>query len=372
MEPKSSASQNFTPFSEIGPGRTALLTLEDSTQFSGVSFGSEKSISGEVVFNTGMVGYYESLSDPSYKGQILVLTYPLIGNYGVPGMESENGILKHFESDEIHVSALVVCNYTHLRDHWNAEKTLSNWLKEHNIPALSGIDTRALTKRLREKGTMLGKITFDQDTELYDPNKENLIKTVSVKEPVEYNTGGSPKIILIDCGVKYNILRNLIQRDCHIIRVPHNHNFFHMAFDGVVVSNGPGDPKMCSETIALVKRCLEKSVPTFGICLGNQILALAAGANTYKLKYGHRSQNQPCLQVGSKRCFITSQNHGFAVETKTLPQGWEPWFVNINDNTNEGIRHTSKPFMAVQFHPEHSPGPVDTEYLFDTFLGRIK
>lgn len=319
-----------------------------------------------------MVGYYESLSDPSYKGQILVFTYPLIGNYGVPSRESENNLLKYFESDQIHAAALIVSDYSDSRAHWNADRTLSNWLKESDVPALSGIDTRALTQRLREKGTMLGKLTFQEETEFDDPNKRNLIHEVSIQQPTSYNEGGNKRIIVIDCGVKYNILRSLIQRDCHVVRVPSTYDFFHLTFDGVIVSNGPGDPKMCQETIALVKRCLEKDIPTFGICLGNQILALAAGANTYKLKYGHRSQNQPCLELGTQRCYITSQNHGFAVETKTLPRDWKPWFVNINDDTNEGIRHTSKSFMAVQFHPEHSPGPVDTEFLFDTFLMALR
>lgn len=365
-------TQNFHPGSNFSPIKTALLTLEDGTQYSGISFGAEKSVSGEVVFNTGMVGYYESLSDPSYKGQILVFTYPLIGNYGVPSRKSEHNLLEYFESDHIHPSALIVSDYSNSRDHWNAEKTLSTWLKENDVPAFSGIDTRALTKRLREKGTMIGKITFEHDTEFYDPNKENLIRAVSTLNPIEYNTKGGKRVILIDCGVKYNIIRSLIKRGCHIIRVPCDYDFFNFSFDGVVISNGPGDPKMCKETIALVKKCLEKDIPTFGICLGNQIMALAAGANTYKLKYGHRSQNQPCLELGTKRCYITSQNHGFAVETKTLPQNWEPWFMNINDDTNEGIKHTSKPFLAVQFHPEHSPGPVDTEFLFDTFLRTLR
>jgi carbamoyl-phosphate synthase small subunit len=356
------------PFLDFDQIKTATLTLEDGIHFNGFSFGAEKSISGEVVFNTGMVGYYESLSDPSYKGQILVFTYPLIGNYGVPSRESENNILINFESDRIHPSALIVSDYSNSRDHWNAAMTLSQWLKENDVPALFGIDTRALTKRLREKGTMLGKITFRQNLEFYDPNIKNLIREVSIEQPVFYNEGGNKRVVVIDCGVKNNILRSLIKRGCHVLRVPCAYDFFHLAFDGVVVSNGPGDPKMCGETIALVKNCLEKDIPTFGICLGNQIMALAAGANTFKLKYGHRSQNQPCLELGTQRCYITSQNHGFAVETKTLPSDWEPWFVNVNDETNEGIKHTSKPFMAVQFHPEHSPGPVDTEFLFDTFL----
>lgn len=351
---------------------SATLELEDSSQFAGVSFGAEKSISGEVVFNTGMVGYYESLSDPSYKGQILVFTYPLIGNYGVPLPKSEHDLIDYFESDHIHASALVVSDYSDSSDHWNADKTLATWLKENDVPALSGIDTRALTRRLREKGTMLGKITFRQELAFDDPNKKNLIREISIKQPVTYNEAGKKRIVVIDCGVKNNILRTLIKKDCRVTRVPCAYDFFHLSFDGVVVSNGPGDPKMCEETIVLVKKCFEKNIPTFGICLGNQILALAAGANTYKLKYGHRSQNQPCLELGTQRCYITSQNHGFAVETNSLPQDWEPWFININDNTNEGIKHKSKPFMAVQFHPEHSPGPVDTEFLFDTFLGTLK
>jgi carbamoyl-phosphate synthase small subunit len=352
--------------------KDASLLLEDGTIYRGISFGTEKSTSGEIVFNTGMVGYYESLTDPSYKGQILVLTYPLIGNYGVPGEDEEFHLSKNFESDRIHASALVVADYSYSHNHWNAVRSLSDWLKQQGIPAIHRIDTRALTKILREKGTMLGKIIFKDDIEFYDPNRENLIEKVTVKEPQIYNEKGKWKILVIDCGVKFNILRSLIKRDCCVIRVPCNYDFFDRTFDGVVVSNGPGDPKMCQETIALIRRCYEKAIPTFGICLGNQLMALAAGANTYKLKYGHRSQNQPCLQEGTKRCFITSQNHGFAVETASLPEDWEPWFKNVNDNTNEGIRHKRLPFMSVQFHPEHCPGPVDTVFLFDEFLELIR
>ncbi|UCE41550.1 MAG: glutamine-hydrolyzing carbamoyl-phosphate synthase small subunit [Candidatus Aminicenantes bacterium] len=352
--------------------KEASLKLEDGTKYPGTSFGAEKSISGEVVFNTGMVGYYESLTDPSYKGQILVLTYPLIGNYGVPGEDNESQLSINFESDKIHASALVVTDYSYSHNHWNAARSLSDWLEQQKIPALHGIDTRALTKRLREEGTMLGKLVFEEDVEFYDPNRENLIAKVTVKEPVFYNEKGKWKVVIIDCGVKYNIIRSLIQRDCCVIRIPCNYDFFDITFDGVVISNGPGDPKMCPDTIALIRKCFEKTIPTFGICLGNQLMALAAGANTYKLKYGHRSQNQPCLQVGTKRCFITSQNHGYAVETKSLPKDWEPWFTNVNDNTNEGIKHKHLPFRSVQFHPEHSPGPVDTAFLFDEFLELIR
>jgi len=355
-------------FPKIESFKKYELILEDGSIFCGYSFGADKSISGEVVFNTGMVGYYESLTDPSYRGQILTFTYPLIGNYGVPGDEAADQLAKHFESDQIHVSALIVSDYSFYYSHWNAKKSLSQWLKEQNIPALFGIDTRALTKCLREKGTMLGKIVFEEDVDFYDPSKTNLAKEVSIDSPVSYNTKGRKKVILVDCGVKYNIIRSLIRRDCCVTRVPCDYDFFQHEFDAVILSNGPGDPKMCQETIAHVKKCIKLNIPTLGICLGNQILALAAGANTYKLKYGHRSQNQPSLEVGTKRCYITSQNHGYAVETETLPGNWTPWFQNVNDGTNEGIRHKTKPCMSVQFHPEHTPGPVDTEFLFDDFL----
>lgn len=345
------------------------LCLEDGTCFQGFSFGREKSVFGEVVFNTGLVGYNESLTDPSYKGQILVFTYPLIGNYGVPQEKKEYNLSTSFESDRIHVSGAVVSTYSSSSDHWNSVKSLSQWLREQDIPSLQGIDTRALTQRLRTKGAMLGKIVFEKEPDFYDPNKDNLVEKVSISQPGAYNPQGKIKVIVVDCGAKNNIIRSLVKRNCCVIRVPWDYDFFHYSFDGVLVSNGPGDPKMCPQTVSLIRKCLEKEIPTFGVCLGHQILALAAGANTYKLKYGHRSQNQPCLQVGTKRCFITSQNHGYAVETDSLPSGWIPWFVNINDNTNEGIKHESKPFLSVQFHPEHSPGPVDTEFLFDTFLG---
>lgn len=347
------------------------MVLEDGTSYPGFSFGGERSVSGEVVFNTGMVGYYESLTDPSYKGQILAFTYPLIGNYGVPGNAREEGLFKHFESDKIHVSALIVSDYSFYHNHWNAEKSLSEWLTEFDVPALYGIDTRALTKRLREKGTMLGKIVFDGDLPFYDPGQDDLVNQVSIAEPVAYNPKGSPGIVVIDCGVKFNIIRSLVKRGCRVLRVPYDFDFFSSAFDAVFISNGPGDPKMCGQTIAHVKKCLADDVPVMGICLGNQILALAAGADTYKLKYGHRSQNQPCLEAGGERCYITSQNHGYAVLTESLPEGWRPWFTNVNDGTNEGIRHVSRPFMSVQFHPEHTPGPVDTDFLFDGFLKAV-
>lgn len=347
--------------------KKSSLYLEDGTCYPGYSFGAEKSVFGEVVFNTGLVGYNETLTDPSYKGQILVFTYPLIGNYGVPGERKEHNLSYFFESDKIHVSGVIVSRCSS-SNHWNSVKSLSQWLQEHHIPALQGIDTRALTKRLRSKGTMLGKIVWEKEPDFYDPNKDNLVKKVSISHPRVYNSQGKIKVIVVDCGVKNNIIRSLVRRNCCVIRVPWDYNFFDYSFDGVLISNGPGDPKRCPQTVSLIRKCLDKEIPTFGVCLGHQILALAAGANTYKLKYGHRSQNQPCLQVGTRRCFITSQNHGYAVETGSLPSDWIPWFVNINDNTNEGIKHKCKPFLSLQFHPEHSPGPVDTEFLFDAFL----
>jgi len=350
------------------------LVLENGDYFEGFSFGAEKSVSGEVVFSTGMVGYPESLTDPSYKGQILVLTYPLIGNYGVPGKEAEHGLLKNFESSKIQATALIVSDYSFEYSHWNAKKSLADWLKEENTPAIYGLDTRKLTKTLREKGAMLGKIVFDnKDIEFFDPNVMDIVKEVSIKEPVVYNEKqNQKKVVVIDCGVKNNIIRNLIARDLTVVRVPYDYDFLTQSFDGLVISNGPGDPKMCKKTIYNVGRALKHNIPTFGICLGNQILALAAGGDTYKLKYGHRSQNQPCTLVGTKRCYITTQNHGFAVNMKTLDSDWQEYFVNANDGTNEGIKHKTKPFMSVQFHPEGHSGPEDTNFLFDEFVKMLK
>lgn len=349
----------------------ARLELEDGSVFPGFSFGANRSVAGEVVFNTSMVGYPESLTDPSYKGQILVLTYPLIGNYGVPGDERENGLSKWFESDRIQIDGLIVSEYSFEYSHWNAKRSLAQWLQEQDVPALYGIDTRMLTKRLRDEGTLLGRIIFFTDNvDFYDPNKENLVAKVSTPEPLEYGNG-KKKVILIDCGAKDNIIRSLVERDLTVRRVPWNYDFTNEDFDGIMISNGPGDPKMCQETIEIVRKAFDCHVPIFGICMGNQILSLAAGADTYKLKFGHRSQNQPCVEVGTKRCYLTSQNHGYAVDGRTLPEGWEPWFVNANDGTNEGIRHQSKPFQSVQFHPEAAPGPVDTSILFDDFKRMI-
>lgn len=348
----------------------ACLRLEDGSVFTGRSFGHPASISGEVVFNTGMVGYLEALTDPSYKGQVLALTYPLVGNYGVPDDKSQ-GLDGTFESSQIQIAGLAVSQASVHYSHWNAVKSLANWLREQGVPALAGVDVRALAKRLREKGTMLGKLVIGaEEPPSRDPNTENVVSLVSVKEPVIY-WGGNKRVVVIDCGCKNNIIRSLLNRGLTVLRVPWNYDLRNEAFDGLVISNGPGDPKMCHETVRHVRQAMERDSPIFGICLGHQILALAAGADTYKLKFGHRSQNQPCVELGTQRCYITSQNHGYAVDEGTLSDDWMPWFTNANDDTNEGIRHRSRPFMSVQFHPEAAPGPVDTGFLFDEFVGML-
>jgi carbamoyl-phosphate synthase small subunit len=352
--------------------QSAKLLLEDGSIFNGYNFGSKKEVNGEVVFNTGMVGYPESITDPSYHGQILVLTYPLIGNYGIPGNEKKDNLLTNFESDKIQIKGLIVSDYSESYSHWNAKKSLSEWMKEHNIPGIKNLDTRELTKKLRKKGTLLGKIVYKKNnTSFEDPNKRNLVEDVSIKKPITYKKG-KKRILLIDCGVKNNIIRAFLSRNFTVIRVPWDYNFLKEKVDGIIISNGPGDPKKCIKTIENTRIALSKNIPILGICLGSQILALAAGANTYKLKYGHRSQNQPCIEIGTKRCYITPQNHGYAVDSTSLPEDWREWFYNNNDKTNEGIMHISKPFFGTQFHPEASPGPDDTEFLFDMFIRSMK
>ncbi len=354
-------------------GKLILEDGEDKTVFTGASFGAPVGKAGEVVFSTGMVGYPESITDPSYKGQILVLTYPLIGNYGVPNRT-------FWESDKIMVSGLVVSNYIDTPSHILSRRTLAEWLRDEKIPLLEIKDTRLLTQKIRNKGTLLGKIVFDKDIPFYDPNKENLVAQVSGKKVMLQKPDSAPSaktILLIDCGAKRNIQRKLSERGVNVIIVPWNFDPFtkkdvnaRYSFDGIIVSNGPGDPKYVDKTIATIKKALDLRIPLLGICLGHQLLSLAAGGNTKKLRYGHRGQNQPCIMEGSPRCFITTQNHGFAVSE--IPHGFKPWFTNANDGSNEGMIHKRYPFMSVQFHPEAAPGPVDTEWIFDYFLEKIK
>lgn len=360
--------------------KTARLILEDGTQFDGFSFGAEQSVSGEVVFSTAMTGYPESLTDPSYSGQILVITYPLIGNYGVPdttAVDPATGLPKFFESDRVHIKGLVISDYSFQYSHWNAVKSLSDWLRENGVPGIFGVDTRQITKIIRERGVMLGKLNVEgqpEATEFHNPNKENLVEKVSCRDIITYTHPAAKRtIVLVDCGCKYNIIRCLYNREATVVRVPWDYDFSTLDYDGVMLSNGPGDPALCGVTIANIKKAMETKPnrPIFGICLGNQLLSWAAGATTYKLKYGHRSHNQPALEVGTNRAVITSQNHGYAVDPAGLGEGWEPYFINLNDNTIEGIKHRSLPFFSVQFHPEAASGPVDTEYLFDQFIDLI-
>lgn len=360
--------------------KKGYLILEDGSRYEGYSFGCEKNISGECVFQTGMVGYPESLTDPSYTQQLLILTFPLIGNYGVPPKtKDKHGLLQYFESDRIHVSALLVSDYSDQPSHWNSCKTLSQWLIEEGVPGLAGLDTRALVKKIREHGSMLGKIVFDLSIEdqvkLFDINKLNLVDSVSTKK-IQYYGQGDKTIVIIDCGMKYNQLRSFLNRGIKVKVVPWNYDVSQdkEPFDGVFISNGPGDPSMVKETVENIKKIikLNKRIPIFGICLGNQLLGLAAGGKTYKMKYGNRGHNQPCVDLETKRCHLTMQNHGFALDPTTLDNDWEPLFVNANDSTNEGLHHKTKPIFGVQFHPEAKGGPIETAYLFDKFLAYVR
>ncbi len=354
--------------------RSITLVLSDGTKFHGKSFGYEKPVAGEVVFNTAMMGYPESLTDPSYAGQLITLTFPLVGNYGVPPFTvEEKGIATFMESDRIYASAIIVSDYSEKYSHWNAKESLADWLKREEVPGICGVDTRQLTKVLREHGVMMGKIIFDDEpTNIPEAEYEgvNYVAKVSCKEVIHYNRGAGKKVVLVDCGVKNNILRCLLDRGVELIRVPWNYDFNKMDFDGLFLANGPGDPDTCVETVKNIQKFLAnpKVRPCMGICMGNQLLSKAAGASIYKLKYGHRSHNQPVRMVGSNQCFITSQNHGYAVDSATLPSDWEPLFMNMNDGSNEGVKHKKNPWFSAQFHPEACSGPLDTEFLFDKFV----
>ena len=359
--------------------KKATLILDVGTRFEGESFGYDGNVAGEVVFNTAMTGYPESLTDPSYAGQLMTLTYPLVGNYGVPSTEEgSDGIAPFMESDRIYASGMIVGDYSEQFSHWNARESLSDWLRREKVPAITGIDTRYLTQILREHGVMMGRIIVEgvaEQPEEKDYNSINYVDLVSVSEIRTYGSGeGRKRVVLVDCGAKNNIIRCLLNRGVEVIRVPWDYDFNTLEFDGLFLSNGPGNPDECQAAVDNISRFIsnpEENRPLMGICMGNQLLAKAAGATVYKLKYGHRSHNQPVRMEGTDRCFITSQNHGFAVDPSSLGEGWKPYFTNMNDGSNEGIRHESKPWFSSQFHPEASGGPVDTEFLFDDFINLL-
>jgi len=356
---------------------TMRLVLEDGTEMEGRCFGAAEPVGGEVVFNTAMAGYVETITDPSYRGQILCTTYPLIGNYGVPGPREPGSLARPYEADRIQVLGLVVQNYVDHASHHASRRTLSEWLEAEGVSAVTGIDTRTLTRRLREHGTMKGWL-FPATTSLEEAKataasvdmKEEVFRLVAPEAPITYE-GGPLRILLVDIGAKDNIVRSLNERGATVVRAPWHADLVELAAntDGVLIGNGPGDPKDLEPLVGQIRTLLDTYPhPIFGICLGNQVLARAAGGDTYKLPYGHRGVNQPVQDLLTRRCFVTSQNHGYAVKDGSLPADWEPWFVNINDGTNEGIRSRTRPFFSVQFHPEASPGPRDAGFLFDEFL----
>ncbi len=356
--------------------RNVTLVLQDGTKFHGKSFGYDAPVAGEVVFNTAMMGYPESLTDPSYAGQLVTLTFPLVGNYGVPPFTfGAEGLPTFMESDHIHASAIIVSDYSEQYSHWNANESLAEWLKREQVPGITGIDTRELTKVLREHGVMMGQIIFDDDpTNIPQAQYEgvNFVDRVSSKEIIRYNEGAGKRVVLVDCGVKANIIRNLIERGLEVVRVPWNYDYTGMEFDGLFLGNGPGDPDLCQDAVNILRQQMNKSrKPICGICMGNQLMAKAGGANIYKLKYGHRSHNQPVRMVGTDKCYITSQNHGYAVDASTLDKDWSELFVNMNDGSNEGVRHNTNPWFTSQFHPEACSGPVDTLFMFDLFVEKL-
>ncbi len=348
------------------------LYLSNGQSFEGHSFGANTQNDGEIVFTTGMTGYLETLTDPSYYGQIVVFTFPLIGNYGVfdPDTIFPN-VDRTYESDKIWVKGVVLTEVSKEFSHCLATSSFADWLKSQNIPAISGVDTRAITQVLREEGCILGSLGTTEPKKYEDPLAGRYVPEVvpSSVEILEPKNPCGKTIAFIDCGAKNGILRNFLARGIRIIRCPFDQNPFELdeKFDGLFVSNGPGDPETVHETIAITRQALEKKIPIFGICLGNQILALAAGGKTKKMKYGHRGVNQPVQDLNTKKCLVTSQNHGYEVDDTMLPKDFEVWFRNLNDQSVEGIRHKSLPIFSVQFHPEACSGPEDAQYLFDEF-----
>jgi carbamoyl-phosphate synthase small subunit len=375
--------QKIPTLKQTYTGYAAKLMLQDGTVFDGIGFGYPSGIAGEVVFNTGMVGYTETLTDPSYRGQILCLTYPLVGNYGVPSydIKDEHGLPKFFESDRIQVKGLLIHDLSDVASHWSCIKTLDQWLYEEKIPGIYNIDTRELTKKLREHGVMMGAIVVSENAVNESLLKKmlasgkyeglNFMPEVSTNGAREYGDKDKDCVVVLDTGVKYSIIRNIMRIGYRVVRLPWHATYEQMMSynpKGVVISNGPGDPKVCTSTIKTASKLINTSTPTLGICLGNQILALAGGANTYKLRFGHRGQNKPCMNLRDNHVYVTSQNHGYGVDPKSLGKtGFKVWFSNADDNTVEGFEHKSKPIIAVQFHPEASPGPYDCMFVFDRF-----
>ncbi len=375
--------------------KKATLVLSDGTRFQGESFGYEHSATGEVVFNTAMAGYPESLTDPSYAGQIVAFTYPLIGNYGVPALDTEHRTqnteqghyISNLESEKIQVAGLIVSQYSEEYSHWNAAESLQAWLVREQIPAITGIDTRRLTKHLREHGVMSGTIVFEEGQKTKDEGQKNLVAEVSCAEVIRYAAqaplnppieGGScdadtKRICLVDLGVQHSIIRGLVARGIEVIRVPWDYDFNTLEFDALFISNGPGDPNKCEATIKHLRAFLTETEtrPLMAVGLGHQILSKVAGATIYKLPYGHRGHNQPVRMVGTNSCFITTQNHGYAVDTADLQADWVPSFVNMNDNSNEGIRHINQPWFSVQFEPSTILTGEDTSFLYNDFVATL-
>lgn len=361
----------------------ATFTIKNGPIFHGKSFGARSNTSGEAVFSTALVGYPEALTDPSYRGQILVFTQPLIGNYGVPSdQRDQDGLLKYFESPHLQAIGVVVADVAEKYSHWTAVESLGNWCAREGVPAITGVDTRAIVTYLREQGSSLARITIgeeydaDQDEAFIDPEQINLVEKVSTKAPFHVaSSAGDCHVAVIDCGVKENILRSLVSRGASVTCFPWDYPIHKVAhhFDGVFISNGPGDPTHCTPTVYHLRKLMESYTgPIMGICLGHQLLALAAGAKTIKLKYGNRAHNIPALDLTTGRCHITSQNHGYAVDITTLDSThWKEYFVNLNDGSNEGMIHTSRPIMSTQFHPEAKGGPLDSSFLFDAYLDQV-